>query len=155
MNTSERSEPNFDTIESHLSSAFCSSFHAWGRAFSPKRVMEQGGLRFAQANEPGEIGVTGPHRGLPSEYGAGIIRPPEGESYQGLWWIEGNVLGNYTYKLRKEFGIQGEVVYVTMRYKKEGCLLLPGPLMASWPRCGVPIVVTCIHEPELADAFAI
>src|SRR5258707_460105 len=60
---------------------FFPSLHVWGRTFSPRRIAKEAGIRFAAANEPGEINVAGPSKGRPlgfgMNFGTGIIRPPE------------------------------------------------------------------------------
>src|SRR4051794_5707556 len=75
------------------------SLHMWGHGFSPKRFAQSMdfaslGLRFTEANEPGEICVAGPYRGEAldspgaSTHGSGIIRPPaEVQPNRQIWWM--------------------------------------------------------------------
>jgi hypothetical protein len=135
------------------------SFHLWGHTFSPKRITEETGFVFAEANEPNEVNVAGPFRGRPLKYGPGygsaIIRPPEhvpcGER---LVWMAEKILAGHTRKFRKEYGIVHEVMYLTAhyQYKQECSLVLPAWISQSLH--DIPLVVTCVRNDEPPDSFA-
>src|SRR4051812_10828015 len=114
----KRSEPPWDALNDHITTDFYPSFHVWGQSFSPNRLTEQIGVVFAEANEVGEIGVTGPGQGHPSRYGAAIIRPPDTvPPGQSLYWMLENVTAHHTRKFCEEHGISEEVLYLTVHFQ--------------------------------------
>jgi len=130
------------------------SFHPLGHTFSPKRVIEETGFRaFTDANEPGEVNVAGPFRGRSLDYGPGygaaIIRPPDGVPVaENLSWRT-QVLVGHSRKFRKEFGIIGEVLYLTVHYQRECCFVLPAWALQSLR--DTPVVVTCVQNWDIPN----
>jgi hypothetical protein len=60
----------------------------WGEQFSPRGAEEATGLALARAEEPGEIGVRGRHKGLPLPYGAALVKvPPDVDPARRLAWL--------------------------------------------------------------------
>jgi hypothetical protein len=141
------SEPPWDKIDDHTTTQFYPSFNVWGQSFSPKPLTEQTGLAFTEANEVGEIGVTGPGQGQLSHYGAAILRPSETVfPSQSLFWMMENVTGRYTRKFREEHGITEEVLYLTVHFQGQRSLVLPSVLMKGLAGSfGIPLIITCIQ----------
>jgi hypothetical protein len=158
MNASKWVEPPWREIEieQHPTWDFYSSFHLWGHSFSPRRFSQQTELICTEANEIGEVGVTGPDQGEPSHHGAAIIRAPETVfPAQSLWWMVSNVLGRITNKFCKEHGIDGYVLYLTVHYRQDFFLLLPNAIIRSlgWAS-GIPVVISCVKDEDDPGAFA-
>lgn len=137
-----------------MTTEFYPSLHLWGQSFSPTRFAKQTGFAFAEANEVGEIGVTGPDRDCPSHYVAAIIRPPETIPLpESLWWITDNVASWHTRKFCREHGITEELFYLTVHYKSECCMIFAGPLMKSFGALGIPFVITFVQDHDSPDSF--
>jgi len=125
------------------------SFHMWGQSFSPNQLTENIHFVFTEANEIGEIGVTGPYKGEVSRYGAAIIRPPKDTPPdERLYWMMTKIFPGHTRKFCQEHGITEAVLYLGVRYKHECCTIFSGSIMQSIGSLGVPVVITCVRDDE-------
>ena len=149
MRISKWIEPSDSELRSCEDPDFFPSLHLSGHTFSPKRFTERTGIVCTEANEPNEIGVAGTYRGEQSPYGAAIIRPPKQiNSRQSLFWIA-EIVGSLTHKFRKEHGIIWETIYLTVRYKNQCCIILPGVILRTLGFPAIPLVVSCVRDSEL------
>lgn len=160
-------EPDIDALTA--CPAVYASLHMWGQEFSPKRFAEAMdfrllGLCFAQANEPGEVSVAGPHRGRsPNSFGghshgAAIIRPPaDVEPGRHLVWMEEYVLAVRDKRWRRgpEAGHKTEILYLTahFEYGQWPTLVFPHYFLHG-SHYDLQLVVSSIQATGPPDAFA-
>lgn len=151
-------EPDISDLECRLPEFF-PSLHLWGHSFSPARLHQEypNFEGISEQNEPWEPNVAGPYRFHPHHwpYGCAIIRPPVTvSSTQRLFWMVRKVLSGYTKKVRKDFGICDQTMYLTAHFPfGQQCSTVLPPIFLRALK-DISLVITYIRPEERPDSFS-
>ena len=117
-----------------------------GDEFSPAEAERVTGLRFAEKQEPGDLGLSGRFKGKPTPYGFATLQPPD-ETWnedKKLTWLLDAALPHV--ETLKRLGADWNRVHIDYAYTAQCNLAFEPELIAKLARLGLPFTISCYRE---------